>query len=59
MAYKELKEEPPKPTHICVTYAEIISSVIIAAMVCGTLLLTSQMWLQERQSELVFLRGSS
>lgn len=59
MAYKELKEEPPKPTHNCVTYAEIISTMVIAAMICGTLLLTTQMWLQERQGELVYLRGSS
>ncbi len=59
MDYKELKEEQPKPTHNCVTYAEIISTVTMTAMMCGTLLLTTQMWVSERRAEMVFLRGST
>lgn len=67
MVYKELKEEPeqpvepvePKqPTRNCVAYAEIISTLVITAMICGTLLLTTQMWVNERQEELGYLRAN-
>ena len=64
MVYKELKEEPeepeePKqPTRNCVAYAEIISTLVMTAMMCGTLLLTTQMWVQERQEELGYLRAN-
>ena len=66
MVYKELKEEPeeseepeeqPKTSN-CVPYAELLSTLVAIAMVCGTLLLTTQMWIQERQDELVYLRAN-
>lgn len=61
MNYKELKEEPkePKePTRHCIAYAEIISTLVMTAMMCGTLLLTTQMWVNERQEELGYLRAN-
>ena len=60
MSYKELKDdketEPPKTSN-GIAYAEIISTLIITAMMCGTIILTTQMWVQERQDELGYLRG--
>lgn len=62
MSYKELKDEnkteEPKNTS-GVAYAEILSTLMITAMICGTLLLTTNMWVQERQAEMGFLRGSN
>ena len=63
MVYKELKEEPEEPkeqpkTSNCIAYAEIISTLVMTAMKCGTLLLTTQMWVNERQEELGFLRAN-
>lgn len=62
MSYKELKDETkteePKTT-TGVAYAEILSTLMMTAMLCGTVLLTTSMWIQERQSEIGYLRGSS
>ena len=63
MVYKELKEpkEPkePKPVQpdVRVVYAEIVSTLLITAMLCGTLLITTSMWVSEREME--YLRGAS
>ena len=62
MSYKELKEdkEPEEPKNTNgVVYADIIGTILVAGMMCATVLLTTSMWIQERQSELVYLRGSS
>lgn len=62
MSYKELKDETkaeePKTSN-GVAYVEIISALMITAMLCGTVLMTTSMWIQERQSEIGYLRGSS
>lgn len=60
MVYKELKEKPEeeKSPH-CVAYAEIISTLVITAMMCGTLLMSTSMWVAERQAEMTFLRGAN
>jgi hypothetical protein len=62
MSYKELKEdkesEEPKNTN-GVAYADIMGTILVTAMMCATVLITTSMWIQERQSELVYLRGSS
>ena len=52
MPYKELKEPNEQPR--C---AELVTTLMVVAMVCGTLLLTTQMWIQERQTEIEYLRG--
>lgn len=59
MPYKELKEQPEQPTRSNgVAYAEIITALLMAAMTCGTIIITTQMWIQERQSEVVYLRAN-
>jgi len=58
MSYKELKDEDEQPkTSNGVAYAEIISTLIIAAMICGTLLMTTSMMVHEREDEMSYLRG--
>lgn len=62
MSYKELKDDKEPAPHKSpngVAYAEILSTLMITAMFCGTLLLTTNMWVQERQAEMGFLRGSN
>ena len=56
MPYKQLEEQTTRSNGVA--YAEIISALLIAAMTCGTILITTQMWIQERQSEAVYLRAS-
>jgi len=56
MPYKQLEEQPTRSNGVA--YAEIISALLIAAMTCGTILITTQMWIQERQSEAVYLRAN-
>lgn len=62
MSYKELKDETkaeePKTSN-GVAYVEIISALMITAMLCGTVLMTTSMWIHERQYEIGYLRGSS
>ena len=62
MSYKELKDETkteePKTSN-GVAYAEIIGALMMTAMLCGTILMTTGMWIQERQDEIGYLRGSS
>lgn len=64
MAYTKL-EEPEKTEHIsvsssnCVAYVEILGSLFMTAMVCGTLLVTTRMWVIERELEMTFLRGAN
>jgi hypothetical protein len=43
MVYKELKEEPKEPVqpNNSVAYAEYVTTLLIAAMVCGTFLITT------------------
>lgn len=64
MVYKELKEEPKEPKepklvqpNNSVAYAEYVTTLLIAAMICGTFLITTSMWVGERQVE--YLRGAS
>ena len=62
MVYKELKEEPKEPKepvqpNNSVAYAEYVTTLLIAAMKCGTFLITSSMWVGERQGE--YLSGAS
>ena len=67
MVYKELKEKPEEeksvdtkqPTPNCIAYSEIISTLVITAMMCGTLLMSTSMWVAERQAEMTFLRGAN
>ena len=58
MVYKEPKKETP-PQSNNVVYAEILSTIIMTALLCGTLLITTHMWVQERQYEIGFLRGTN
>lgn len=61
MAYTELKEKPketkPVQPNNSVAYAEYVTTLLIAAMICGTFLITTSMWVGERQVE--YLRGAS
>ena len=61
MSYKELKDDkddkPEPKTSNCIAYAEIMSTLIMVGMFCGTLIMTTRMWVQERQMEIGFLRG--
>lgn len=64
MVYKELKEEPKEPKEpkrvqpdVRVVYAEIVSTLLITAMFCGTFLMTAHMMVSESQVE--YLRGAS
>jgi len=60
MSYKELKEKPEQPqTSICFAYLEVLNNLLMLGMVCGTLLLSTQMWVTERHDEVVYLRGST
>lgn len=64
MTYKELKDEkdekdvkhePPN----CIAYAEILMTLIITGMICGTMLTLQSMWVQEKHYEMSFLRGTT
>lgn len=57
MSSKELKEEKCD-NFTCVPYVEIVSTMLIVAMLCGTIIRVYQMLITQRQNELVFLRGS-
>ena len=58
MSYKELKDEDEKPkTSNGVAYAEILSTLVVVGMFCGTLIVTTNMWIQEQRAEMTFLRG--
>lgn len=61
MSYKELKDDkddkPEPKTSNCIAYAEIMSTLIMVGMFCGTLIMTTRMWVQEREMEVGFLRG--
>lgn len=59
MSYKELKEDNPEPpkTSNCIAYAEIMSTLVMVGMFCGTLIMTTRMWVQEREIEVGYLRG--
>lgn len=66
MVYKELKEEPkepkePKPVQpdVRVVYAEIVSTLLITAMFCGTLLVMMSMMTSCDESQVEYLRGAS
>lgn len=64
MTYTELKETPEKNEHVvyrsdCVAYSEIVGMLVMTAMLCGTLLMTTQMWVGEREMEMTFLRGAT
>lgn len=68
MVYKELKEKPEEKKSVdteqptrsnVIAYAEIISTLVMTAMMCGTLVMTTSMWVSERKAEMAFLRGSS
>ena len=60
MSYKELKDDKPEPkTSNCIAYAEILSTLMMTAMVCATLLALQNMWVQEKHDELSFMRGFS
>lgn len=61
MSYKELKEEPNEreKNSDCVAYSEIVGALIMTAMLCGTLLMTTRMWVGEHETELAYMRGST
>ena len=64
MAYTKLEErEKTEHTSVsssnCVAYVEILGSLFMTAMVCGTLLVTTRMWVIERELEMTFLRGAN
>ena len=59
MSYKELKEETKEPKPSSVVYAEILGAIMMTSIMCGTILMTTSMWIQERQSEIGYLRGSN
>jgi len=68
MSYKELKEKPEEESSVdteqptrsyIVAYAEIISTLVMTAMMCGTLIMTTSMWVSERKAEMAFLRGAN
>jgi len=40
-------------------YAELITTVIVVAMVCATMLTTTSMWVSESATEINYLRGST
>lgn len=57
MSYKELKESEEPKTSNCVVYTEILSTIVVVGMFCGTIILTTNMWIQEQRAEMTFLRG--
>lgn len=60
MSYKELKEKPEQPqTSICFAHADLLITLLMMGMMCGTVLLTTQMWVSERHDEMLYLRGST
>ena len=59
MSYKELKEETNEHKPSNVVYAEILGAIMMTSIICGTLLMTTSMWIQERHSEIGYLRGSN
>ena len=60
MSYKELKDDKPEPnTSNCIAYAEILSTLMMTAMVCATLLALQNMWVQEKHDEMSYMRGFS
>ena len=63
MNYKELKDDTdaktkPKPSD-CVAYADIVGTLVIAAMLCATFLMVTSMWVNEHEAELEYLRGTA
>lgn len=61
MPAKELETEEttntiPDNTAI---YADFFTTVIVAAMLCGTFISTTHMWIQERQVEFSYMRGAN
>lgn len=61
MTVKELKTEESQsaPPSYSAIYADVFTTIIVAAMMCGTILSTTHMWIQERQTELIYLRGAN
>ena len=62
MTVKELKTEETKESSVpssSAIYADVFTTIIVAAMLCGTILSTTHMWIEERQTELMYLRGTS
>lgn len=61
MSYKELKDDkddkPEPKTSNCIAYTEIMSTLVMVGMFCGTLIMTTRMWVQEREIEVSYLRG--
>jgi hypothetical protein len=61
MTYTELKDNPEENEHIvyrsdCVAYSEIVGALFITMMLCGTLLMITQMWVGKREMEINYLR---
>ena len=61
MSYKELKDENnekviPKNSN-CVIYVDILGTLVIVAMFCGTFLMVTSMWVKEHEADLEYLRG--
>lgn len=62
MSVKELKTEETKESSVpssSAIYADVFTTIIVAAMLCGTILSTTHMWIEERQTELMYMRGAS
>ena len=53
------REDPDHETRR--VYADLIAAVVMVAMLCGTIIATTHMWIEERQTELLveeqLLRG--
>ena len=61
MSVKELKSEETTNTtpNNTAIYADFFTIIIVSAMLCGTLISTTQMWVSERHEEFTYLRGTS
>ncbi len=59
MTVKELEPEETTDTtpNNTAIYADFFTMIIVSAMLCGTLIVTTQMWVSERQEEFTYMRG--
>lgn len=58
MSYKELVKQPEQAKPVSAPY-DILGCILMVAMFCATLLMSTNMWIQQRQAEMAFLRGSN
>ena len=58
------KELNPKQTTNTIAnnsaaYADFFTTIIVAAMLCGTVISTTHMWIMERHEEFTYMRGAT